>query len=345
MSQHDDQILNENDSAVLSEERRAFVHSFRFSNNFTQWPSWSYEDYRWVYCDQGYTIPGKRNLLIGSIYMAQYFLYLLFYAPALCVIAQPPLIHQASYKIMLCLGVVDNAFGLACATFMAGVLSMMGANYCDNTRLLIYVGHVGHGLWFTLCACGVLLAFNRYIELTRPHVGRRLFAGNRTWWWMLLPVIYGVLGSSSVDLPPIYNSVWFVYLFQITLSKGAAPVVNWTCFLNSCWVMTSMVLFYSLLLCEIHRRAKWADCNIGTEMNGVVGVMRNSSNSQAFTKAISRREMKIQLQCFLICLLIFLPASMYAFAGFIPIPLPLLKIATIALQLCGGQSSLLLLSQ
>ena len=54
---------------------------------------------------------------------------------------------------------------------------MMGANYCDNTRLLIYVGHVGHGLWFTLCALAVLLAFNRYVEFTRPLLSERLFAG------------------------------------------------------------------------------------------------------------------------------------------------------------------------
>lgn len=187
---------------------------FHFTNNWTQLPTWEYGDYRWLYCSGGYRIPGERNYPIGVFYIAQYFLYLAIYAPALVVIARPPLIQHSCYKLMLAIGVLDNVFGLVFSTFMAGVLSLMGANYCDNTRLLIYVAHVGHGLWFALCMAGVLLAFNRLVDMKWPRLGDRLFAGGRTWLWLLGPVAYGVLAASSIDLPPIYNSVWSVYLFH-----------------------------------------------------------------------------------------------------------------------------------
>jgi len=84
---------------------------------------------------------------------------------------------------------------------------------------------------------GVLLAFNRYIELKSPQLADRLFFGRRLWLWLAIPVTYGLV-LSSIDLPPIYNSVWSVYFFQIDMREGAVPVNDWICFSNSVWVLT-----------------------------------------------------------------------------------------------------------
>lgn len=194
---------------------------------------------------------------------------------------------------------------------------MLGANYCDNTRLLIVIGHMAHGVWFVYCMTGVMLALNRYIELKSPVVAERLYSGKRVWLWFLGPITYGIVGSSSLDLPPIYNSMWSVYLFQIDFREDAAPVNDWFCFSNSCWVVASLVIIYTLLMVELRSRSSKASIDA--------------------KNAISKKQKKVLLQSFLICFFLFLVASSYAVAGFIRIPLPLTKFATIAIQLCSGR--------
>ncbi len=48
---------------------------------------------------------------------------------------------------------------------------------------------------------------------------------------------------------------------------------------------------------------------------------------------------EVLFQSFLICFFLYFVACCYAVAGFIPIPLGLAKIATIAVQLCSGRMS------
>ncbi len=110
-------------------------HTFHLSNNFTQWPTYFYPDYQWLYCTNGHWIPGERNLIIGSIYIAEYIFFLALYFPALLVISSPGLLCHSCYKMMLAIGLLDiyNGFFVG---FFAGLFSIMGANYCDNTMLL-----------------------------------------------------------------------------------------------------------------------------------------------------------------------------------------------------------------
>ena len=109
--------------------------TFRLTNNFSEWPSWSYPDYRWLYCTNGHWVPGERNPLIGGIYIAEYLLFLSLYVPSLLVMASPAFLKHSCYKMMLAVGLMDiyNGFFVG---FCAGVFSIMGANYCDNTLLL-----------------------------------------------------------------------------------------------------------------------------------------------------------------------------------------------------------------
>src|SRR6185437_16115577 len=139
-----------------------------------------------------------------------------------------------------------------------------------------------------------LLAFNRYVELKSPQIADRLFYGRRLWFWLAIPATYGIVLSSSVDLPPIYNSVWSVYFFQIDLREDAAPVNDWTCFSNSMWVVCSLVTLYSLLLWELRKRHSEASSASGREAKR------------------SRMQRRLLLQSFLICFFLFLVAASYA---------------------------------
>jgi len=80
---------------------------------------------------------------MAAFFIGQYLLYLAIYVPSLVVIASRPLIRHSCYKMMLAVGVLDIVIGFF-ATFLAGVLSATGANYCDNTLRLVVLGHVVH---------------------------------------------------------------------------------------------------------------------------------------------------------------------------------------------------------
>jgi len=173
------------------------------------------------------------------------------------------------------------------------------------------------------CTMGVLLGLSRYISLKCPTLGSALFSGRRTWYWILLPIAYGIMGSSAIDLPPIYNSVWSSFLFQVSLSPGVPPVTDWYCFVNSICVLVALVLIYTTMFIELRRRS-----------NALI----TDGAGEDVKKAVSARQKKVALQSFLICFFIFLVAIIFALAGFISVPLSMVKLTTIALQLCSGRS-------
>lgn len=118
--------------------------AYRLTNNFHEWPTWNYPTLYELYCVGGYTIPGKQNYPAGVTYILEYLFYLVLYIPSLIVIGRPPLFQHSCYKLMFAVGIMDNCIGFF-TTFLAGVFSMVGANYCDNNRVLIVVGHIVHG--------------------------------------------------------------------------------------------------------------------------------------------------------------------------------------------------------
>ncbi len=126
----------------------------------------------------GYTIPGERNYLVGSIYIAQYLFYPALYGPSLIVISLPtthrPRLLQAdavNRRVGQLRRLLRHLHG-RCA------LLSWGRSHRDNTMLLIVVGHLVH------CAVHLLhdrgaAGFNRYIELKSRSLADRFFSGRR----------------------------------------------------------------------------------------------------------------------------------------------------------------------
>jgi len=208
----------------------AFAHRFYYTSNFTwEYLTFKYHDYRYVYCVDDVTIAGEQSYLIGGFYIFLYCFFLMLSIPSLIVISRPPLINHAAYKLMLSVGIMDNVVGFF-FTFLAGVYTYIGTNYCDNTYLLIINRHLAHGAYFIYCSLVVVLALNRLIELKSSPLARRLFSGRRCWLWLIPPVVYGVVGTTDWDLPTIWNSIYLVYLFEIDFHADSPPVTDWYCF-------------------------------------------------------------------------------------------------------------------
>uniref|UniRef100_A0A915E4I5 Uncharacterized protein n=1 Tax=Ditylenchus dipsaci TaxID=166011 RepID=A0A915E4I5_9BILA len=187
---------------------------------------------------------------------------------------------------------------------------------------------IGPSRWITNISWGVygmsvvILALNRCIEIHSVEVADRLFAGKKAYLWMIPPWIYAFIFASTIDIPPIYNTVWSVYMFKIDFRDGAPPVIDWICFWNCAWVVCTLLVLYSLLLYRLKQ---------------------NSKKYQANSTKTSKMQKHVMLQSFLICFFLFIVATCYAAAGFINIPNRLTKFATIAVQICSGFTSIVYL--
>lgn len=118
------------------------AHTFRYTSNFTlEFLNFNYHDYRYVYCTGDVTIVGEKSSKVGSFYIFLYCLFLVLYIPSLIVIARPPLIKHAAYKLMLAVGIMDNVVGFF-FTFLAGVYTIMGRTYNIFARLFNVVFQV-----------------------------------------------------------------------------------------------------------------------------------------------------------------------------------------------------------
>jgi len=171
----------------------------------------------------------------------------------------------------------------------------------------------------------VLLAFNRYMEMKSSHLARQLFSNTRMRLWLLLIPLYGLLMSGGAwDLPPIYNSEWSVFLFQIDLRTGAAPVLNRVCFFNSCWVTCALITIYSLVGLELKKRMHVADA---------VGAASASSQGES---RLSRKQRCVNLQSFLVCLFVFMIATTWIAFELIQLPLWLSLICIVSVQVGSG---------
>lgn len=177
------------------------------------------------------------------------------------------------------------------------------------------IGHLAYVIWYCLCMLGVILELNCLIMLKSPMWGRWLFAGYRTWFWLLPVFLYGLACSIVIDMVSAYNKHYFLHIFQSDLSVDLLPINNWICFWNSVWVTMALCTIYIVLVLELRQR----------------------SNKAEPLRAVSKRQGRVLLLTFLRSLFIFIPSLLYALAGFVPVSSALTKFATFALQLCLGK--------
>ncbi|KAI1718325.1 serpentine type 7TM GPCR chemoreceptor srt domain-containing protein [Ditylenchus destructor] len=226
-------------------------------NNFDRFPTlWKYDSYYDTYCTNGLTVLSAKNVVIGSLYILAYLFFFSIYAPVLIVIRRSQHLYQyTSYKLMFGIGIVDNISGFV-FTFMAGVMSITGINYCDNNAFVVFMGRVFHGCWGTYSMLAVILALNRCIEMFSRTATEFLFGSKRLYLWSVPIFVWWYIFVSNWDLPPIYSSYFNTWIFAIDLRPDAPPVIDWICFFNSWFVVTSLTVLYSLLFYGMHRKSR-----------------------------------------------------------------------------------------
>ena len=68
-------------------------------------------------------------------------------------------------------------------------------------------------MWGCTCATCIILAFNRTLDLAAPNISRILFEGNRTFFWYIIPVLWGGY-FILFCYPHVYTTIAFAFFFD-----------------------------------------------------------------------------------------------------------------------------------
>ncbi|KAH7719992.1 CRE-SRT-27 protein, partial [Aphelenchoides avenae] len=155
---------------------------------------------------------GKSNLPLGIVYLVVGITYEVLYIPFLFVMASPNFFRLSCYKIMFYLGVVD-IITIVDNSLLSGYFSLTGAIYCTHPTVMYVSGSCAVGLWCCACMTCMILAINRCLDLLRPSWMKHLFAGQRTYLWLLMPTVYGLYFAWFTP-PLIFTSIYDANFFD-----------------------------------------------------------------------------------------------------------------------------------
>ncbi|CAI5452482.1 unnamed protein product [Caenorhabditis angaria] len=134
---------------------------------------------------------GKHQPVLGTISLAYGILIDLLFIPTLIAMMSRDLIKLPCYKLMFFIGVVD-IFAIGVNSIITGYLAIEGAVYCTHPHLIYISGMAGLGLWCCSCLANIMLLVNRILHLKNARLSNLIFRGNRTFFIICIPVIYGL---------------------------------------------------------------------------------------------------------------------------------------------------------
>ncbi|KHN81137.1 Serpentine receptor class T-55 [Toxocara canis] len=220
---------------------------------------------------------------------------------------------------------VTDVLSLSFSGIFTGFLSIIGASICSHPVLLSIGGHVGFGLWCCYAMLCTILGLNRFLDLLYPMFYRPLFSGRRTWYWLSLPVLYGLYISSPLERPFIYSSrlgSWFISPLPGVLDTGYTQTVTSHTVTN---VSVSLVITMLYAYIYLHLR-------------------RQSKQITMCTSAqVSSARMRILVQTFVTCLILTVATASYVAMQLWPLPDFMYILSQITWQAINGSNSIIYL--
>ncbi|KAI1694940.1 serpentine type 7TM GPCR chemoreceptor srt domain-containing protein [Ditylenchus destructor] len=149
-------------------------------------------------------IENRKHEFHGILTLVLSTLFVLVYIPTLSVIMRKYL-RKTAYQLMFVVGFADVLM-LSIVAMLCGSMSVTGAVYCSAPTPIYVISCLGMGFWVLSTESSVILALYRCMELWRPHVADRLFAGKRALVWISLSLLHFV-AVFSFGTPIVYSSL------------------------------------------------------------------------------------------------------------------------------------------
>uniref|UniRef100_A0AC35F328 Uncharacterized protein n=1 Tax=Panagrolaimus sp. PS1159 TaxID=55785 RepID=A0AC35F328_9BILA len=100
------------------------------------------------------------------------------------------------------MGIYD-LFILPCNGIITGLQVIRGQHFCNNPKLYYFTGVIGVGGFYGVVTLCVILAFDRFLEMSFPKFAPYIFGGFKTYLWLCVPILYQIY--VGFQLPHIFN--------------------------------------------------------------------------------------------------------------------------------------------
>uniref|UniRef100_A0A1I7V2Z0 Serpentine Receptor, class T n=3 Tax=Caenorhabditis tropicalis TaxID=1561998 RepID=A0A1I7V2Z0_9PELO len=162
------------------------------------------------------------------------------------------------YKIMSFLAIVD-ILSIIINCPITGFLAYQGAVYCTYPNLIYISGMAAMGLWCCSCVVALILVMNRLLDLIFPNLGQFLFNGNRTFYVLILSILYG-LYFVFFNTPICFTSKYHSWFFDPMIFKGKSiEYANVPHFFNNVFVVAITCCLYLIFCVAVGAKLKNVD--------------------------------------------------------------------------------------
>uniref|UniRef100_A0A0N4ZD41 Serpentine Receptor, class T n=1 Tax=Parastrongyloides trichosuri TaxID=131310 RepID=A0A0N4ZD41_PARTI len=155
---------------------------------------------------------GISNHYIGVIYFTVGVLFEMFYIPSMLAMLTEDMRKLSCYKIMLLITMTDMIV-LTINAIFSGYQAFVGAVTCNYPLANYICGVIALTGWLITGVACLLLSINRIIDMLSPTLSDILFAGRKTYVWLLVPIIYGFLGGVLTN-PPGFTSKQLAWYYD-----------------------------------------------------------------------------------------------------------------------------------
>uniref|UniRef100_A0AC35TXR4 Serpentine Receptor, class T n=1 Tax=Rhabditophanes sp. KR3021 TaxID=114890 RepID=A0AC35TXR4_9BILA len=204
---------------------------------------------------------GHPNPSLGIAYIVTGLIFFILFIPCMLAMVRQEFTKHSCYKILIFESVLD-LMGLVVSSFVTGYFTIIGGVYCMAPVFIYINGAIGMAIWVSTGMTSVLLVFNRILDLGAPTISKKLFNGNKTLLWLLLPTSYGLYYLLCTP-PLIYNSNGFAYFFDpfygtsmdIQMSSNFVyTTVNHP--INNIFVLVSLSSLYTILCIVLIKKSQ-----------------------------------------------------------------------------------------
>uniref|UniRef100_A0A914QSF3 G-protein coupled receptors family 1 profile domain-containing protein n=1 Tax=Panagrolaimus davidi TaxID=227884 RepID=A0A914QSF3_9BILA len=156
-------------------------------------------------------IQQRLDIPLGSLYLVTFAFVWILYIPCVIAMCDRTLLKHSCYKLMLYLAILDLNTSIYVG-FWAGFINVTGIHFCASRTVIFWIGCLNSVAWRAQSTATCLLAFNRCIDAYNKQWGKFLFHGYKTYFWMMLPILYGgtymIIGCPGI-FSPIYSSILY----------------------------------------------------------------------------------------------------------------------------------------
>ncbi|CEF60237.1 7TM GPCR, serpentine receptor class t (Srt) family-containing protein, partial [Strongyloides ratti] len=271
------------------------------------------------------------NLLKENISYIEYIhcilstILLLFYIPCVYVIIKKKLILYSCYKIILFLCFIDILaliYGLCCSIF-----SILKISYCLAPKIHLFIGASTITLWAGSCCTAMTLVINRLIDAFNQRVHAFLFDGNKTYFWLLIPITYMVFFFffNSSSILSIKHHVFFFDPFVDYLSHNntidynqlAGPAL----IINNLYFLIILIILNIIYIIKLYFKTK----------------------SYGMDKNTSKLLKKVKFQVLSICFITYFTALLYISIQYLNVPEFIVFLTQFSYLFCHGSSGVIYL--